>query len=162
MSIWLALAAGVVCAGAGHGSARYLSAREERLAAWETGLSCLEGMLRRGGGELPGMLRRAGEKLPALLMLADRLEQCPAAPPERLTEGLPRDPLLEEKEMEALLSCLPALFSPDGESQLSAVSRSWEEAARLRTAAREGKEKNSRLYLRLGYLAGAAAFIMLC
>jgi len=151
------------CAAAGHLAARYLIARDRRLAVWEEALLRMEGELRRGGAELPALLRRsAGESLPALAALADRLSADPAAAPEKLLAALPGEPLLQREEEAALRQCLTALFTPDLDRQRRALSMALEQWALFRGKAREAKDKNARLYRSLGWLSGAALMILLC
>ena len=161
MGVLTALTALAACAAAGHLQARSLAVREQRLRAWAEAWERAEGALRRGGEELPALLRlAAGQDVPALAGLARQLEENPGLAPGDLL--LPQEPLLSPAETEALLACLPALFSPDPGRQLAAVERTREAAERLCRAALEKKEKNGRLSVSLGWLAGAAAFLLLC
>ena len=158
-----AFLAAAVCVIAGYRAARRLDEREKEIGVWEEKLIRLEGELRLGGEALPALLRRgsAGEK-DVLGALADRMEQHPAADAEGLLPSLPWPASLSPEEREALTECLRGLFSPEKEGQLRAVRRARGQWARFGLKCRESREKNAALYRKLGWLAGAAAFILLC
>lgn len=162
MNGWLAVLAGAACVGWGSGAARQLDGREKELRAWEEALSRLEGALAGGGEELPFLLRRgAGGQIFPLYALAEQLERDPARPAEALLSDFPADPLLTAEEKETLRACVRALFSPDLPAQARTVARCREDWAVFRRRAEEKKEKNARLYRNLGWLGGAAVFILL-
>lgn len=163
MGGFLALSAAAACVALGALAGRYLADREERLAAWGSALERMAMALRLGGEELPSLLRRgAAAGAPALSSLAERLEHDPAAPPDQLLREMNWEPLLRREEAAVLSDCLAALFSPELDRQARALARAAEEWERYVRAAREAKEKNSRLYRGLGWLAGAAVLILLC
>ena len=178
MSIAAACIAAAACVLAGCGAARRLAEREKTLSAWEEKLIRMESEARRGGAALPALLREgsAGEA-DALRALADRLEADPAADAEEAIRALPWPAAFSPEEKAALTECLPGLFAPEKESQLRALQRAGEQWRRFALAARESREKNAALYRKLGYsridnyppydrklgwLAGAAVFILLC
>ena len=163
MSIAAACIGAAACILAGGGAARRLAEREKTLSAWEEKLIRMEGEARRGGAALPALLREgsAGEK-DALRALADRLEAEPAADGEAAIRALPWPAAFSPEEKAALTECLRGLFSPEQESQLRALQRAGEQWRRFTLAARENREKNAALYRKLGWLAGAAVFILLC
>ena len=161
---WIAavLAAGA-CAAAGHGASGRLEKREKLLRAWGEALSRMERAVERGGAALSAVLRRgAGEGVETLNRLADILDENPAQAPEAMLDRLAWDPLLTPREKETLADCLLELFSPDRETQLRALAEARSQWMIFCQSAREIREKNSRLYVSLGWLAGAGMFILLC
>ena len=85
-----------------------------------------------------------------------------AAPPEALLKGLPWHPLLLPEEKDILLNALAGLFSSSLEGQAQALAYARAQWAVCRQAGRADREKNAGLYTALGWLGGAAAFILLC
>ncbi len=161
---WMAalLAAGA-CAAAGRGASVRLEKRERLLRAWEEALARMERAVEQGGAALPETLRRgAGGRVEVLDQLADSIAQTPAQAPEEAVARLSWDPLLTAPEKETLKDCLLSLFSPDAETQLRALSYARTQWTISCKSARETRDKNSRLYLSLGWLAGAGVFILLC
>ncbi len=161
---WMAalLAAGA-CAAAGCGASRRLEKREGLLRDWGEALSRMERAVERGGEALTETLRRgAGDRVETLNRLAVSIEANPAQAPEDALARLARDPLLTSREEETLADCLLMLFSPDRETQLRALSDARRQWAANCAAAREARQKNGRLYVSLGWLAGAGVFILLC
>ncbi|MCR4885442.1 MAG: stage III sporulation protein AB [Clostridiales bacterium] len=86
----------------------------------------------------------------------------PAADGEEAIRALPWPAAFSPEEKAALTECLLGLFSPEKESQLRALQRAGEQWRRFSLATRESREKNAALYRKLGWLAGAAVFILLC
>ena len=161
---WLAsLLAAAACVALGTLAANRLTAREKALNAWEGALLRLEAVLAQGGGEVPALLRRAaGESVPLLLEAAQAMENTPALSPESMLDSLSWGTLLTPAEQDALRECLLGLFSPSPEMQRRAVAYAREQWALFRRLGREAAEKNTRLYQGLGWLAGAAVFILMC
>lgn len=161
MRILMALSAAVSCGILGMLASRRLALRKNALDTWAAALSRMEGIIVRGGAGLRDMLILSGAgKLPALAELAERVKTDPAAAPEALLSALHWDPLLTAEEKDALAECLLSLFSPDPEMQRRAVSRCREQTDRFRETSRAAWQKNGRLYGSLGWLAGAALFIL--
>lgn len=163
MSAAVACLAAAACVAAGYRAARRLDEKAKEIEAWEEKLIRLENELRMGGAALPAMLRRgsAGEQ-DILSALADQMEKNPAADAEGLLLSLPWPVSLSPEERKALAECLRGLFSPEKEGQIRAVRRARGQWARFAQKCRESREKNAALYRKLGWLAGAAAFILLC
>lgn len=161
---WMAalLAAGA-CAAAGHGASRRLEKREQLLWVWGDALSRMERAVERGGEPLTAVLRRGADGRAEMLnCLADWIEASPAQAPETMLDRLAWDPLLTAQERQTLCDGLLELFSPDRETQLRALAYARSQWEAFRSSAREIKEKNGRLYVSLGWLAGAGMFILLC
>ena len=161
---WMAalLAAGA-CAAGGRAAALRLEKREKLLRQWEGALSRMERMVERGGAPLTETLRRgAGERVDLLNHLADVLEASPAQDPAEAVARLSWEALLSAPEKETLIECLLSLFSPDTETQARALGYARTQWTVFCRSAREIREKNSRLYASMGWLAGAGVFILLC
>ena len=163
VGVIIALPAAGACVALGVLSARRLARREEMLAAWEGALIRLEGAVIHSGGGLRDALRRsAGKHTGILEELAQRMEEAPAAAPDALIGALAWDPLLTPPEREALSECLFSLFSPSPDGQARGIAYARDRWAAFRRAGREALEKNNRLYISLGWLGGAALFILMC
>ena len=156
------LAAGA-CAALGGWAARRLSLRVDTLNAWEGALSRMEGMAQHLAMGLPDMLRRAsGGQIPCLDILADRIVSDPTRAPEELLRDLPWEPWLSGEERETARDCLLGLFAPTADQQLRAIRFAGEQWQHFRRISREQRERNGRLYRSLGWLGGAALFILMC
>ena len=159
----LALAAAGACAALGMGASRKLAQREALLTAWDGALLRMEGAVTHSGAGLMAVLKRgAGEDNPVLEELIRRLSQSPAASPEELTAALPWDELLSPDERETLTACLRGLFCPTLTQQAQALAAARDQWAVLLRRCREKREQDGKLYVSLGWLGGAAAFILLC
>ena len=159
----LALTAAGACAVWGMNASRALAQREALLAAWDGALSRMEGAVAHSGAGLMAVLKQgAAEKNTVLHELIRRLSQSPAASPEELTAALPWDEQLSPVERETLSACLRGLFSPTLVQQAQAIAAARNQWAEYLRRCREKREKDGRLYVRLGWLGGAAAFILLC
>lgn len=163
MHLILALLAAAACIALGLLAAGRLSARERALNAWEGALRRMEGAVAQGGQGVAQVLRRgAGDNVPMLQEAAGLLEKEPALAPEALISRLAWDPLLTPAERDVLREGLAGLFSPSPELQLRALGYAREQWALFLRLGREALEKNARLYASLGWLAGAAVFILMC
>ena len=163
MSALAAVAAAAACAMGGSLAAGRLTQREALLQGWDEALLRMESAVVHTGADVPGVLRRGlGPGEPALKELLSRLAASPAAPPEALLKGLPWHPLLLPEEKDILLNALAGLFSSSLEGQAQALAYARAQWAVCRQAGRADREKNAGLYTALGWLGGAAAFILLC
>ncbi len=157
-----AFAAAGACAALGMSASRRLARREALLAFWDGALLRMEGAVTHSGAGLADVLRQgAGEKCPALEELIRRLLASPAASPDAMTDALPWDELLSPAERDTLSACLRGLFSPTLNQQAQAIEAARDEWAVHLRRSREKRERDGRLYVSLGWLAGAAAFILL-
>ena len=91
-----------------------------------------------------------------------RMAETPAAPVETLLHDLPWNPLLTDTEKNTLLGCFTALFSPSLSQQGQALAKARESWQEYVSSCKQIRQKNARLYLNLGWLGGAALFILLC
>lgn len=163
MRLFLAMAAAGACVFLGWRSQRRLLTREETLGAWAAAFSRMEGAVLHTGDSLPELMRRGGgERIRALKELADRIGETPAAPVEELLRDLAWDESLTEEEKETGLECLSGLFSSTRDQQARALRDAREAWRRYVLSAREARERNGKMYLSLGWLAGAALFILIC
>ena len=159
----LALTAAGACAVWGMNASRALAQREALLTAWDGALSRMEGAVAHSGAGLMAVLKQgAAEENTVLRELIRRLSQSPAASPEELTAALPWDEPLSPVERETLSACLRGLFSPTLVQQAQAIAAARNQWAEYLRRCREKREKDGRLYVSLGWLGGAAAFILLC
>ena len=159
----LALAAASGCAAFGMSASRRLSKRCALLTLWDGALLRMEGAVTHSGAGLMAVLRQgAGEEIPVLNELIRRMDQSPAVSPEALTDGLPWDELLSPDERQTLTACLRGLFCPTLTQQAQALSAARDQWAVFLRLCREKREKDGKLYVSLGWLGGAAAFILLC
>ena len=159
----IALLAAGACVALGYLAAGRLAARENLLNAWEEALMRMETALSRVPDGLPALLRAgAGDQVSALNELAEAIERSPAGEPRALVESLSWDPLLTGPEKDALAQCLISLFSPLPQRQARALSYAREQFSLFRRAGREAREKSGKLYGGLGWMAGAALFILFC
>ena len=158
-----ALAAAGGCAALGISASRKLARREALLAFWDGALLRMEGAVTHSGAGLVDVLRQgAGAGCPVLEELVRRMLSAPAASPETLTQALPWDELLSSAEKETLSACLRGLFCPTLTQQAQALAAARDQWAVFLRRCREKRERDGRLYVSLGWLAGAAAFIALC
>ncbi len=159
----LALAAAGGCAALGMRASRRLARRCALLTAWDGALVRMEGAVTHSGAGLMAVLKQgAGEENAVLRELIRRMEASPAASPEALTEGLPWGELLAPEERETLAACLRGLFCPTLTQQAQALSAARDQWAVYLYRCREKREQDGKLYVSLGWLGGAAAFILLC
>ncbi len=159
----LALVAAGACAALGMGASRRLSKRCALLAAWDGALLRMEGAVTHSGAGLMAVLKQGLEEENAVLQeLIRRLQASPAASPEALTDGLPWDEQLSPDERQTLSACLRGLFSPTLTQQGQALAAAREQWAVYLRRCREKREQDGKLYVSLGWLGGAAAFILLC
>ena len=150
-----------------HNDARWITVEEidgfDFCPADEEILERLEVQLNRGGDDLPRLLNDCARGTGTCLeRAAARLEKEDALPGEQWLSQLEWEPLLTPSEKDTLKKCLEGLFAPYLEQQLQAVLYARELWARFRRISREAHENNTRLYVSLGWLAGAAVFILIC
>lgn len=163
MQLILAFLGAAACIALGMLAADRLSQRERLLNAWEGALQRMEAAISLGGLNLPGVLRKgAGENVPLLSRAAALLEEQPALSHQALLSRLDWTGLLTPAERETLQECLTGLFAPAPQMQLQALQYAREQWALFRRIGREAQENNARLYASLGWLAGAAVFILMC
>lgn len=163
MQLILAALAAALCIALGMMAANRLSERERLLNAWEDMLQRLEIRVNGSGDALPRMLEDCARGTGLCLeKAAARWAENPALSPEEWMENISWEPLLTPAEKETLKDCLRGLILPHREQQLQALSFAREQWARFRRISREAWENNARLYSSLGWLAGAAVFILIC
>ena len=162
MHLVLAFLSAASCIALGALASRRLSARERAIGQWDAALQRMEAALDRGL-DLPGLLRLgAGEQVDWLAQAADKLEAAPTLNEKTLLTLLPLPPLLTAAERQTLRDCLETLFSPSPEVLSQALAYTRAQWAHFRKISRDALESNGRLYCSLGWLAGAALFILIC
>ncbi|MBE5787369.1 MAG: hypothetical protein E7324_07495 [Clostridiales bacterium] len=160
MKALIALAAAAACVALGGISARRLALREEETRRWDRALMTLEGELEGGGLPLPQLMEKAG--VDTLKTGAQLLRDHPGLSPEEMGARLSPPPLLTPPEWQIILTALRGLFAPTVPQQLMGLRHARGEWARALETCRTAAEKNIRLYQSLGWLSGAAVFILLC
>lgn len=163
MQTLFALLAAIACVWLGMLASRRLQEREKLLQSWETALQKMEGAIAHHPASLPDLFRRsAGEYLPWLTDAARLLEAEPALSPQTFFARLPAFPLLTAPETETILEGLTGLFAPDPRLQLQSLARAREQLIHFHRLNQEATVKNGQLYWHLGFLSGAALFILIC
>ena len=158
--IALALLGAGACVALGMSAANRLNLREAGLQTWENALLRMDAAVNNSAAPLVEVLRRgAADNLPVLLELISRLETRPASSASELLDRLPWEDTLLPAEKETINDCLTALFSPSQSQALAYAQSQWR---MYRQSCREARDKNVRLYTSLGWLGGAAVFILLC
>ena len=161
--IALALLGAGACVALGMSAANRLNLREAGLQTWENALLRMDAAVNNSAAPLVEVLRRgAADNLPVLLELISRLESRPASSASELLDRLPWEDTLLPAEKETINDCLTALFSPSLQTQSQALAYAQSQWRMYRQSCREARDKNVRLYTSLGWLGGAAVFILLC
>lgn len=160
MRLMLALLGAVCCIVLGRIASNAIRAREKCLDGWRQALIRMESAVNQGGLPLTELMQ-AGN-VPCLLQAAQALEENPALSPDELLEILPMDGCLTLPEWEMATAMIKGLFSPDRQRQLQSIRHAKEQLDHAFLLYREAAERNIRLYQGLGWLSGAAAFILLC
>ena len=152
------------CVALGMSAANRLNRREAVLQTWENALLRMDAAVNNSAAPLEDVLRRgaADDNLPVLTALMQRLKSMPASSVSELLDGLPWEDTLLPPERGALKDCLTALFSPSLQTQSQALAYAQSQWRMYRQSFRETRDKNARLYISLGWLGGAAVFILLC
>ena len=157
-----AMAAAAGCVFLGRASSFCLSQRESLLDDWARALRRMENeAVYRQSSALRTIAQGAAEEKTTLPALAQRMERMNDKP-DTLLQNLPWDNRLTPREKETLLECLRALFLPTLAQQQAAFALAQREWAKYREKARAERDKYALLYASLGWLAGAALFILLC
>ena len=162
--IALALLGAGACVALGMSAANRLNRREAILQAGESALLRMDAAVNNSAAPLNEVLRRgaADDNLPVLTELLSRLETLPASSASELLDRLPWEDTLLPAEKETIKDCLIALFSPSLQTQSQVLAYAQSQWRMYRQSCREARDKNVRLYTSLGWLGGAAVFILLC
>ena len=163
MQLILAVLAAAACIGLGMLAAGRLSERERLLNAWEEVLRRLEMHLDSGCDALPPLLRDCTRGTGVCLeKAAEEWERNPVMLPEAWMKTIAWEPLLTPPEADALKQCLEGLLLPQRAQQMQTLLSIRNQWTLFRRISREARENNARLYSSLGWLAGAAVFILIC
>ena len=161
--IALAVLGAISCVALGMSAANRLNRRDEALQTWEGTFLRMDAAVNHSAAALEEVLQKgAAEDLPVLKELIRRLETTPAASISDLLKDLPWDDTLLPTERDTIKDCLTSLFSPSLQTQSQALAYAQAQWWLYRQACREARDKNARLYTSLGWLGGAAMFILLC
>ncbi len=162
--IALAVLGAGACVALGMSAANRLNRREAVLQTWESALLRMDAAVNNSAAPLNEVLRRgaADDNLLVLTELLSRLETLPASSASELLDRLPWEDTLLPAEKETINDCLTALFSPSLQTQSQALAYAKSQWRMYRQSCREARDKNVRLYTSLGWLGGAAVFILLC
>lgn len=157
-----ALLGAAACVGLGFAANDRAHRRADHLKAWDGALLRMENAVVHTAAPLTEALAKgAQEGEPVLKALLERLKTAPAAAPRAFLKDLPWNPLLAREEQKVLQDCLLSLFSASLQEQAQALSYARAQWARLLAQAAEKRERTGKLYLSLGWLGGAAVFILL-
>ena len=162
--IGLAVLGAGACVALGRSAAERLNRRDRKLQAWEKALYRMDAAVNHNAAPLEDVLRRGAgdDNLPVLTALMQRMKSMPASSVSELLDGLPWEDTLLPAEKETIKDCLIALFSPSLQTQSQALAYAQSQWRMYRQSCREARDKNVRLYTSLGWLGGAAVFILLC
>lgn len=160
MSWPIALLGAGCCILLGGRQARQAGERAALLEQWNGALMRMACALEAGGHTLHQLLE-AGD-MPFLQAGAQLLQDQPTLSPAQWLDRLPWDPHLTPAERAVLQDGLQGLFHPLPARQQQEMEYARKLFAPLVKRAREGAEKNMGLYRALGWLSGAAVFILIC
>ncbi|MBR6186522.1 MAG: hypothetical protein IKQ41_09710 [Clostridia bacterium] len=163
LHLFFALGAAASCAALGAHFSRRLSRRLEALSQWDKALSALEGAVRyQEMSALQAIDRGAREEGLTLPALSERMRARPCQSSAALLDGLPWHPLLPKEAQAALADCLLSLFEPTLPQQARGIALAKPPFTRCLRSAQAARDAYGRLYISLGWMAGAALFILLC
>lgn len=147
------------CVLAGHWAARRVMLRLNAAQAWDDALRRMENAVETGATVTEAL--RSG-RTPFLDRAAEALRLSPAQTTDAWLAALPWEEMLTARERDVLSACLRGLFAASREEQRRALDHGlllWQDTLR---ACRDKKEACGGLYRRLGWLSGAALFILMC
>lgn len=163
LHLLFACGAAAACVSIGFHFSRRLSRLVDALSQWDKALLALSGAIRyRRASALDALEAGAREEKETLPALLKRMKERPGETPAALIRELPWHPLLPPEAVSALSDCLLSLFLPTLPQQEQGLALSRIPFDDCLSKAREAREKNARLYGSLGWLSGAALFILLC
>lgn len=158
-----ALGAAAACAALGTLASGCLSRRLDALSQWDKALARMDGAVRhRQASALEAVSQGAQEETVTLPALLEKARNTPGQTPAVLLRELPWHPLLPKDAKAALTDWLLSLFLPTAAQQTQGMALAQLPFSRCLNDARAAKERCGRLYVSLGWLAGAALFILLC
>ena len=162
MHMLLAALSAVACGALGTLYSRRMSLRHRLIAAWDEALQRMEIAVLHGGALGEILTAGAGEQLPLLRTAAEQLRLCPAMEREAWLSALCWGDLLNPPDREILAAALMGLWAADREEQLRALRYGQAQWRLILETSRERQARSAGLYSRLGWLAGAALFILAC
>lgn len=161
MNWFFALAPAAACVLAGQGGAMRLQKRVKLLECWDAALARLESAAVDAGlGSADALGRCVQKDTPQLSQLLALMEAQPASSPESWLSSLSWEEPLSSREKEILAGFFLSFLSPFPEAQsrgMGYARQRWREAL---GDAQKAREANARLYRSLGWLSGAALFIL--
>lgn len=161
--IVFALGAALSCAALGTLSSRRLSRRVDALSQWDKALLAMEGSVKyRQVSAREAVEQGAREEGVTLPALAERMRTRPGQTPGALLDGLPWHPLLPPEAKAALSDWLFALFLPTLPQQEQGMALARALFDRSVQDSQAAQKSYGKLSVSLGWLAGAALFILLC
>ena len=162
LRIVFALGAAAACAALGGRAAGRLARRAQALSQWDKALRLIAGAVQyRRATALEAVRQGTGAEKTTLPALAERMRADPGKTPEALVQNLPWHAQADQETRQAVSAFLLALFLPTLPQQEQAMRLAKVPFDRLLKDARNAKEKYGRLAVSLGWLAGAAVFILL-
>ena len=161
MRLILSLTAAGACVLMGLSRAARLQAREKALEEWAEAMARMESAVTHFSPPIADILREGAVCAPALGALDRLLAASPARPLDELWQETPRDETIKETEWAALGECLRGLQETTAARQREAIRRAREKWTPLVVSARKARERGVRMYCSLGWLGGAAVFILM-
>ena len=151
----------IACGAIGTLSGSRVSRRLSAAARWDGILYRMEASAARGHPIAEILLSAAEKEDQALLQSARLLQKTPAISQEAWLAAFMWDDLLTPKERSILRGGLAALFSPSREEQTKGLREARRQWNTVLSACEKDGQRLGRLYRQLGWLGGAALFILM-
>lgn len=151
----------IACGALGMLSSRSVSRRMEAAAQWNAALGRMEAAAARGNSLMDILLAGADGEENGLAKSAAYLREHPAASREEWLSVFPWDSLLRPKETAILRTGLSALFSPSRDEQAQGLLEARNQWRKVLADCEKDGQSRCRLYRQLGWLGGAALFILM-
>lgn len=161
MQLILSLTAAGACVLLGLCRASRLMSREKALEGWADAMARMESAVTHFSPPISDILREGAACAPALAAVGKLMEAAPARPLDELWRELPCDDAIRDAEWAMLGDCLRGLQETTVARQREAIRRTREKWSPLLLSARKARERGVRAYCSLGWLGGAAVFILM-
>ncbi len=161
MRLILSLTAAGACVLMGLCRAARLQAREKTLEEWGEAMARMESLVTHFSPPIPEILHEGGACAPTLHTLETQYALAPAQGLKQLWRALPREAPLKDEEWALLGDCVGGLGETTATRQKEALRRAREKWSPLMVSARKARERGVKMYCSLGWLGGAAVFILM-
>lgn len=156
----MAVAGALACAALGMLMGTRLSRRCARLRNWQQALFIIRAQCVYARAPLWQALKAGGAYVDALTAIAQSVES-KGADPFALFGNLRRDALLTSEEWAVLASCMQALAHGGAAEQDLALTYASERFRGFCESAQAKRDRDTRLFISLGWLGGACVFLLL-